>query len=244
MPYWALVSAADAYAKGSGEKAIRTTIHSGYSTTISTFLRKTSLWRESMPDLIQKELKNKTKFVCCLDNNQKGYPLKFQRDGTSNKFVKVTGTCLRECMEASKEIYAITNTTKLLYVNQPIPSPTDMPRFELIMNSNSTVSPQHILDSIRYVCDQDENDSSILISNINNTCVDFSGKRSKSYIKILQVIQQLENICQTGTYYSIVNNKYCYVNHLPNELKNNKTRKVVKYCYAMKSSILQHRYTK
>ena len=38
MPFWGVVAAADAYAKGDGEKSIHTSVHSGYSTTTSTFL--------------------------------------------------------------------------------------------------------------------------------------------------------------------------------------------------------------
>ena len=87
MPFWGMVAAADAYAKGDGEKSIHTSVHSGYSTTISTFLSKTKQWRKDMPTKISHDLSNNKKFICCLDNNQKGYARKYQRDGSSNTYI-------------------------------------------------------------------------------------------------------------------------------------------------------------
>ena len=117
MPCWALVSAADAHAKGSGEKNMMTAIHSGCSTTISTFIRKTNQWREAIPIRMASMLMHENKFACCLENNQKGYPLKYQRGGSSNKFAKVTATCLRECVEAPLHAHLIVAETKLKCIN-------------------------------------------------------------------------------------------------------------------------------
>ena len=60
-----MVAAADAYAKGDGEKSIHTSVHSGYSTTISTFLAKTKEWRKNMPTNIMHDL-SKKKEICLL----------------------------------------------------------------------------------------------------------------------------------------------------------------------------------
>lgn len=84
-----MVSAADAYAKGDGEKSINEMVFCGYSTTISTFFNKTKKWHNEMPQKMGALLKEEKKIVCCLDNNQKGFPLKYQRGGISNKYVKV-----------------------------------------------------------------------------------------------------------------------------------------------------------
>ena len=70
MPFWGMVAAANAYAKGDGEKSIHASVHSGYSITISTFLSKTKKWRKEMSNNITTELTKQTKFACCLDNNQ------------------------------------------------------------------------------------------------------------------------------------------------------------------------------
>ena len=245
MPYWALVSAADAYAKGSCEKSIRTTIHSGYSTTISTFLRKTSVWREEMPLRMNSLMATNKKIVCCLDNNQKGYPLKFQRNGSSNKFVKVTGTCLRQCIQSPIEDHAIIERPNLLYINQPIPSPSHMPSFELLIDSNKQMSNVNVLNTIKHITGINTDISSTLTNqDITTTTIDFSGKRINAYITLIEIVQQLENIRQCGTCYTKYNNSFSYVNHLPSALKNHSTNKTVKYCHSLKSSLLQHRYTK
>lgn len=247
MPYWALVSAADAYAKGSGEKSIRTTIHSGYSTTISTFLRKTAVWREQMPSKMNTILKNRKKHVCCLDNNQKGYPLKFQRGGSSNKFVKVTGTCIRECIETTTEIHSICDRVELLYTNQPIPSPPLMPTFELLLDGNNNIDNINVMKAIRHVlgADQEDATTSLLLSdNDQYSKVDLSGKRINTYMKIINVVQQLENIRQIATCYSKTNHTYSYVNYLPMNLRGTKSNTIVRYCHSLKASMLQHKVTK
>jgi hypothetical protein len=134
MPFWGMVAAADAYAKGDREKSIHTSVHSGYSTTISTFLSKTKQWRKEMPSNISTELSNISKFVCCLDNNQKGYPLKYQRNRASNRFIKVTAICIKDCIEVSPLYDLIENTTALTYYNQPVPSPLGMAKYDIIMS--------------------------------------------------------------------------------------------------------------
>ena len=74
-----------------------------------------------------------------MDNNQKGYPLKFLRGVSSKKFMKVTGTCLHECIETTKEIHSIVNRAELLYINQPVPSPVDMPPFESLLDTQNSI---------------------------------------------------------------------------------------------------------
>ena len=92
MTFWAIVSAADSYANGGSEKTIYGLVHSGYWTTMFTFLKKTREWREKMPTEMADLFHTKLKVVCCLDNNQKGFALKYQYNGSSNTFIKVTGT--------------------------------------------------------------------------------------------------------------------------------------------------------
>ena len=46
---------------------------------------------------ITESLSKKNHFVIVLDNNQKGNSKKYQRNGSSNDFVKVTGRFFKEC---------------------------------------------------------------------------------------------------------------------------------------------------
>ena len=244
MPYWALVSSADAYAKGSGEKNLMTTIHSGYSTTISTFIRKTNKWREDMPSHMANMLKEETKFVCCLDNNQKGYPLKYQRGGSSNNFVKVTATCLRECIKATDDTHSIRNECELVYINQAIPSPLHMPMIEKLVDANGDMSTTNILNVIRHVFEQDTTISSQILNDSMTPNIDYTGTRINEYMKIVRVVQQLENFRQSATCYTNYNNTVNYVRHLPDSLKTDNANRIVMYCQSLKKGLLQLRYTK
>lgn len=126
LPYWGMVTAADAYARGDGESTIQSTVHSGYSTTISTFLGRTQKWREEMKEKISKLLQSKSKHLCCLDNNKKNFGLTYhQRGGKSSKYVKVTGTTvIKEFFSVDPVLTNVTSHVQIKYINQPIPSPS------------------------------------------------------------------------------------------------------------------------
>ena len=156
MPFWGMVATADAYAKGNGEKSIHTSVHSGYSTTISTLLTKTKVWRNEMKYNITTALTDNNKFVCCLDKNKKGYPLKYQRNGYSNRFVKVTATCIKECIEISPLYDNVDNETKVMYFNQAVPSPIGMAKYESVMDSTNVISDNDVLKCIKYAYPTDK----------------------------------------------------------------------------------------
>ena len=200
MPFWGMVAAADAYAKGDGEKSIHTSVHSGYSTTISTFLSKTKEWRKEMPSKIASELSNTTKFVCCLDNNQKGFPLKFQRNGSSNRFIKVTATCIKECIPVSPLYNDIRNDTKVTYFNQAVPSPLGMAKYEVVMNDAYTIHDKDILKCINYTHATISIDND-LKNDLETINIDSTGKRINAYQRVCYVNQQLNNIRQCASGY-------------------------------------------
>ena len=150
MPHWGMVAAADAYAKGDGEKSIHASVHSGYSTTISTFLSKTKPWKKDMLANIRSVLRQSDKFICCLDNNQKGYPNKHQRDGSSNQFIKVTATCVKKCIEVSPLHHVFENDTKLTYANQAVPSPLGMAKHDIKNDELHTMNDKDMFDCINH----------------------------------------------------------------------------------------------
>jgi hypothetical protein len=84
------------YGKGHGRSIVNTLSFCGHSISIQMLMNNTKKRRDEMPEKIHLLLRDKDGFVCALDNNQKGHPLKYQRNGTSNKFVKVTGTYIKE----------------------------------------------------------------------------------------------------------------------------------------------------
>ena len=193
MPFWGMVAAADAYAKGDGEKSICTSVHSGYSTTISTFLSKTKEWRKDMPNQISSELKNETKFVCCLGNNQKGFPMKYQRNGYSNRYIKVTAMCIKEFIHISPLYDSIDNETKLTYYQQAVPSPLGMAKYDILLNDNNVIKDKDILHCIEYSMTANKLESH-LYNDPTTVDIDFTGKRVKAYYHVVCVMNQLSNI--------------------------------------------------
>lgn len=149
LTFWAMVSAADAYANGGTEKSINGLVHSAFSTTISTFLKKTKMWRDQMPEAMARLFHSKLKVVCCLDNNQKGFQLKYQRNGSSNTFVKVTATCIKQFVPIEDFIHQIKLNPEITYIEQAVPSPYGMPRFESLLDTNtSTISDENVMKVI------------------------------------------------------------------------------------------------
>ena len=71
------------------------------------------------------------KTVWTLDNNQRGHPLKYQRYGSSNNFVKVTGRTSMKCIRCTTDI-GVENEKRapLSYVDQLIVNPINFPVFE------------------------------------------------------------------------------------------------------------------
>jgi hypothetical protein len=156
--------------------------------------------------------------------------------------VKVTGTCIRECIETTTEIHSICDRAELLYTNQPIPSPPLMPAVELLLDVNNNNDDINEIKAICHVldADQDATTSLLLSDNDQYSKVDLSGKRINTYMKIINVVQQLDNIRQIATCYSKTNYTYTYVNHLPMNLRGTKSNTIVRYYHSLKALILQH----
>ena len=74
-------------------------------------------------------LRLKNKSVCCLDNNQKGHPLKYQQFGSSNKFVKVTGSVIKEFTDFDIN-HDKSGRSRVTYVNQAVPSSYNMSHYK------------------------------------------------------------------------------------------------------------------
>ena len=55
-----------------------------------------------------------SKFFYCIYNNQKGYLLKYQRYGTSNEFVKVTGSVIKRFIHVQMDTNFFTKVLPLL----------------------------------------------------------------------------------------------------------------------------------
>ena len=131
MKHWAMISAGANYGRGIGEIVNRRATYLGASTTTQTFLRAVKPYGNAMIENITSTLSHVNKTVWMLDNNQRGHPLKFQRYGSSNNFVKVTGRTSKQCIECMEDIgEEDTKHCVLSYVEQAIVNPINFPIFE------------------------------------------------------------------------------------------------------------------
>lgn len=76
-----------------------------------------------------------------MDNNQHGCPLKFQRFGSKNNFVKLMGSTSRKCITVYENDIGKENRKYcvVICIDQAIPNPINFPSFLLeITNANGS----------------------------------------------------------------------------------------------------------
>lgn len=144
MKYWAIISADASYGRGIGDIVNRQAKCLGASTTTQTLHRTVGPFVNAMIDNITVILSHLNKTVWMLDNIQRGHPLKFQRFGSSNNFVKVTGRTTKVCSGSSTDLGEKDNKHCVLtYVDQDIVNPVNISVFELEATDNKNISQIH-----------------------------------------------------------------------------------------------------
>ena len=142
--HWALISRGADYGRGITQYSHSSSIYFGDSVAYNTFIVATDKYRVKMIEQIKKVLSRENIFVATMDNNERGYPIKFPRSGSNNKFVKVTG---RTFVEAAKTKYNLSEEykTKVTYTDQKIISAYKMPHFENLINDGTIDYGQMVL---------------------------------------------------------------------------------------------------
>ena len=131
MSNWTIISAGANYGRGLGEIVNRRATYLGASSCTRTFIRTVKPHADSMIYNITQKLSGMQKSVWMMDNNQKGHPKKFQRFGSSNRFVKVTGRTIRNCILCLDTIGEENDKrAPVTYVDQKIINPINFPIFE------------------------------------------------------------------------------------------------------------------
>ena len=176
---------------------------------------------------IHMRLKDEMNIVACLDNNQKGHPMKYQRFGKSNRFVKVTGCVLKKFYSNKDQNEAFNEFVELSYTDQDIPSPINMPPFE--KHQYNKKSLLQICTEINENVDIDELSSNIV------SIPDFSGDRVRMYIKYcyLMLSCNLLRITTSGCY-TQHNKKIRMVPHSPQKWSNESTDTILKTLHLIK----------
>ena len=93
-----MIAAAASCGCGHGETVRKIGSHFGFSCMLGTFLKHVRPLGLLMNETVSKLVCGEAWLCAAMDNNQKGHPLNFQRYGSSNKFFKVTGRVLYQCV--------------------------------------------------------------------------------------------------------------------------------------------------
>jgi hypothetical protein len=237
--YWGLVHAGSMYGKGLGRSIVNTSSFYGHSTSIQTLMNNTKKWREEMPEKIHLLLRDKDRFVCALDNNQKGHPLKYQRNGRSNKFVKVTGTYIKEFLDVEDYGHLVGDLKcDVTYTDQSIPSPYKMPPFETIVSENGEVDEMNMCNVLLNI--------SPLDATIDNNSINTKGDRVNAYYKCCEMAELLDRMRQyTSGLYIQSNECYKFVDHCSSAtLQSDNMKNVIRVANSLKNGILSSKVTK
>ena len=92
-------------------------------------------------------MRDQTRIVVTIDNNQKGHRLTFQQFGSASKFVKVTARHLRETAYFKHEHHCVI-IPKTSHADQDMPSPYLTRPFEFVNNINFDVAK----DPVNFKC--------------------------------------------------------------------------------------------
>ena len=243
--HWGIVSAAANYGRGNGNANTISTTYFGVTTALSTFMNRTQVFRNEMKNKIHLLLRQEKKFVCCIDNNQKGHNKKYQIFGSSNRFVKVTGSVIKKFIDINAmPLSAIEGNTDITYTKQAIPSPFLFPHFEhisTVVDSGSTSDVQLLmtimdytsLDRTKYLT------HSPTYTNSDIERVDYSGHRVDNYMDICHmvvILNQMRRSC-SGTF-TQYNDKTKFVNFVPDTWRNKPTKDILKKLTLSKSGLL------
>jgi hypothetical protein len=242
--HWALISTAASYGRGRTKNSglVTSSCFFAHSTTIKTFIQKTKLLRENMNNKVHHSLAHTTNFMCCLDNNQKGNPRKYQRYGSSNKFVKVTGYIIKEFISDKLNL---TNEQKvnISYIHQKIPSAYCMPHYEQLFEDNdeSKISEYNLLGAIldMTTCNDELRQLTHLYPSKENEDIDLSGKRVEAYINICTNVHILDLIRQVcGNIFVKGTREYRFVDYTPNQEQNENIKRIIANLSNTKKNIL------
>ena len=179
---------ADLHASGGIRSSICRSTCIGVSCSFETLFRHL---RELSTDMIPNVTKMLTakykRFTGTLDSNQKGFPNKFQQFGSSNTFIKVTGSCLKHAFLFEETVTYGDGVSKhaTTHVNQIMPPRFKMPCFEVVQNDlklfDKTFRNSHFFEDVKY--------KDILYNN--------AGERDKKYCELMHLSCTLTHVfCQ------------------------------------------------
>ena len=236
LVHFAMISTSASYGQGISSNALMHLTSSGLSCTYNTMMKKLKEMNHNMNDVITQSLSKKKHFVIVLDNNQKGNCKKFQRNGSSNEFVKVTGRFFKECHMFNVENHvtkeSVESHVAITYVNQAIPSVYLMPAFNNIapLADNEATKANQICNYSDWV--------------ETHASIDFSGYRVKRYTELLNITNIVSTVLMRYlTNYSLKAKASRPWNYQPEQFKNEYRLSVTKALCQLKCKQHLKQYT-
>ena len=113
-----------------------------------------------------------------------------------------------------------------------------MPKFEMILQNTNNLPNEGVLKSINYTNSRDKKTIDLHNDPIKLN-IDSTGKRIKTYKGICFINQQLNNMRQCASGYVAREKKIYFVNHIPNELKTEKVKRLITYFHTLKQTLLK-----
>ena len=230
---WGMITAGAVYARG--RNSVDNKSFFGNSTTVSTFMKRTKYWRENMNSYIHQTLSNEASIVACIDNNQKGFGLKYQRFGSSNNYIKVTGCVIKRHLNYTPAIDDIENEAHLTYYEQNIPSPHKMMKYETVDDNSESIYALFMHHVTPYYKKEDLNYDSEKYASED---IDFSGNRVQAYHKHCMIYDTVNYIRMvTAGIYHRTNQSFNYVEFSPDKWKTHDLQIIVQRMNNLKGSI-------
>ena len=176
---WAIVAAGAVYSRELGDTIQKRATYCGIPLSVKTMIKNIRHDSEKVEKTVMNVLSQQKYIVAAMDNNQKGYPKKYQRYGISNQFIKVTASFFKLYSSIPIDTPNPESTTIITYINHPIPSPFGMIPFE---NLITVTQLTEAITTIGKGCQKRD------ISTI-----DFTGKHVSSYIHLAHVCDIITN---------------------------------------------------
>ena len=158
------------------------------------------LFHNRMDNTIRSCLQEQNFLVVALDNNQKGHQVKFQRNGKSNNFVRVSAQMHKKCI-----LFVMPENVRfdpheayhcsigMTYIDQNIPSPFRIPPFEKVRKHNrlfDTLGDGNPRKEVEFIRSMKSNSASYS----NEGTVDTSGNRVRCCASVIFTCNFVENV--------------------------------------------------
>ena len=213
LVHFAMISTGASYVQGISSNALMHLTSSGLLCTYNTMMKKLKEMNHNMNNVITQSLSKKEHFVIVLDNNRKGNSKKFQRNGSSNEFVKVTGRFFKKCHMFNVENHvtkeSVDSHVAITYINQAILSIYLMPAFNNIapLADNESTKANQICNYSDWV--------------ETHASIGFSGYCVKRYTELLNITNIVSTVLMRYlTNYSLKAKASRPWNYQPEQFKN------------------------